>query len=177
MWLDDCRRKPRPGQPAQPERGHILGAARPGDVVLVASLGVLATTDADALRLAAAIAEAGAVLREARTGRTYRVRPEAAPDVADALRLAADIKEDERRLVMERARSHIKVRPTGATPVMDQAAKDWAAVYWYDQSLTTEQAAAKAGYHQRTLYRALGKRNRPAFGKALTKRRTKRDAD
>jgi hypothetical protein len=47
--------------------------------------------------------------------------------------------------------------------------------FWFDQTLTTKEAAARAGFIERTLYRTLGKRNRPAFGKAITKRRTKRD--
>ncbi len=168
VWLDDCRR----GKGGQPERDYIPGAARDGDVVLVARLGVLATTPADALRFVSRIAEEGAVLRDASTGRSYSVRPEAAQDVADALRLAADIAEDERRAVMERARKAIKA-PRGAEPKMTDADKERAARFWFDQTLTTKQATEKAGWKERTLYRSLGKRNRPAFGKAITKARRK----
>jgi hypothetical protein len=175
VWLDDCRRKPRPGEAAQPERDHILGAAREGDVVLVARLGVLSTTDPDALRFAASLAEQGATLKDASTGKTYRVRPEAAQDVADGLRLVADIREDERRITLERARSHIKARP-GRAPEMDEDEKARARVYWHDQTLTNAEAVAKIGRPERLIYRALGKRHRPAFGKMSSKARKKPDA-
>jgi hypothetical protein len=170
VWLDDCRR----AKAEQVERGHILGAARHGDVVLVARLGVLSTTREDALRFVGSLAELGAVMRDASTGRSYSVRPEAAQDVADALALAADIAADERRATLERARRHIKSMP-GAKPTMTEDDKRRVSVYWFDQSLTTKEATAKAGFAERVLYRALGKRNRPNFGKAITKRRTKRD--
>jgi len=166
-YTDDCRPK---GE--QPQRDYLPGAARPGDVVLVARLGVLATTDAEALRFVAAISEHGAVLRDASTGNSYRVRAEASQDVADGLRLAADMREDERRLVLEKARSHIKHR-LGAAPKMSDDDKARASVYWFDKTLTTAEATAKAGFAERALYRALGKRNRPAFGKMIHMRRPK----
>jgi hypothetical protein len=169
-WVDDCRRKPRNGQPTQPERDYIPGAARDGDVVLVARLGVLATTVADALRFVSTICEDKVVLQDASTGRRYSVRPEAAQDVADALRLAADIAADERKASLEKARRGIKSMP-GAEPSMTEADKLRVSSFWYDQTLTTKEAVAKSGFAERTLYRSLGKRNRPQFGKAITKRR------
>lgn len=173
VWLDDCRRAKAP----QTERGHILGAARDGDVVLVARLGVLSTTADDALRFVGQLAELGTVLRDASTGRTYSVRPEAAQDVADAMRLAADIAEDERRAVMERARRAIKA-PLGAKPSMTEDDKERARRWWHDQTLTNAEAVARigGGLSERVLYRQLGKRHRPAFGKMISKRRTKPDA-
>lgn len=142
-------------------------------MVLVARLGVLATTSDEALRFVSQLGAEGAALKDASTGRTYRVRPEAAQDVADALTLAADIAADERRMVLERARSHIKERP-GKAPEMDEAEKARARVYWHDQSLTNEQAVAKIGRPERMIYRALGKRHRPAFGRMVSKRRPPR---
>lgn len=171
-YVDDCRRKPE-----QPQRDYIPGAAREGDVILVPRLGVLATSDAVALRFAAAIAGHGATLKDASTGRTYRVRPEAAQDVADALRLAADMREDERRIVLARARSHVKARP-GKKPEMSEDEKARALVYWHDMSLTNAEAMAKigGGWSERMLYDNLKKRHRPAFGKMASKRRIKPDA-
>ena len=174
-YVDDCRRKPRAGEPAQPQRDHIVGAAREGDVVLVSRLGVLATTQDEALRFVASISEHGAVLQDASTGRRYSVRPEAAQDVADALHLAADIAEDERKAVMERARRHIK-KPRGAKPAMTEDDKERAARFWHDQTLTNAEAVAKAGWPERLLYSNLGKRHRPAFGKQIHKARKKPDA-
>jgi len=167
-YVDDCRRKG-----GQPQRDYIPGAAREGDEVLVARLGVLATTKEEALRFVAAIAEHRAVLRDASSGRRYSVRPEAAQDVADALRLAADIAEDERKAVMERARRHIK-KPRGAKPAMTEDDKERARRFWFDQTLTTKEATEKAGWPERLLYSTLGKRHRPAFGKMIHKRRAKK---
>jgi hypothetical protein len=169
-YVDDCTRRRE-----QPQRDFILPACREGDEVVVARLGVLAATQEDALRFVSALAEWRAVLRDASNGRRYSVRPEAAPDVADALRLAADIAADERAAVMARARSHIR-NPTPPERVMDDAARQRAALFWYDQTLTTVEAAARAGFKQRTLYRELGKRHRAGSGPAVTKRRPKRDA-
>jgi len=172
-YVDDCRRKA-----DQPQRDYMPGAAREGDVILVPRLGVLATSDAVALRFAAAIAEHGATLKDASTGRTYRVRPEAAQDVADALRLAADMREDERRIVLARARSHVKARP-GKRPQMSDEEKARALVYWHDMTLTNAEAMAKigGGWSERMLYDNLKKRHRPAFGKMASKRRTKPDVE
>lgn len=175
-WRDDCRKRVRAGLPAQPARDYIPGAAREGDVVMVARLGVLATTHEEALRFVSAISEHGAVLRDASSGRRYSVRPEAAQDVADALALAADIAADERRSTLAKARTHIKAHP-GAKPKMTEDDKRRAERFWYDQTLTTAEAVAKIGFKERTIYREMGKRNRPAFGKAITKRRTKPDAE
>jgi hypothetical protein len=38
-----------------------------------------------------------------------------------------------------------------------------------------KEATEKAGFRERLLYTNLGKRHRPAFGKMIHKRRTKRD--
>ncbi len=170
-YRDDCRK-----QTAQPQRGYIIGATRPGDVVLVARLGVLATTHAEALGFVASIAEHGAVLCDASTSRRYSVRAEAAQDVADALRLAADMEADAVAARMEKARSHIRARP-GKAPEMSEDDKARASVYWFDQTLTTKQATEKAGWKERALYRALGKRHRPAFGKMIHKTRKKPDVE
>jgi len=170
-YVDDCRKRSE-----QPQRDHIPGAAREGDVILVARLGVLATSDVEALRFAAAIAAHGAVVKDASTGRAYSVRPEAAPDVADAMRFVADMRDDERRIVLERARSHIKARP-GKAPEMSEDEKARARLHWFDQSLTNAEAVAKIGRPERLIYRALGKRHRPAFGKMIHKARKKPDAE
>jgi hypothetical protein len=78
------------------------------------------------------------------------------------------------RARMAKARRHIKAMP-GAKPAMTEDDKERARRFWFDQTLTTAEATLKAGWPERLLYRALGKRHRPAFGKMISKRRTKRD--
>ena len=170
-YVDDCRKRPRKDQPAQPQRDYIPGAAREGDV-LVARLGVLATTVPDAQRFVASIAAHGATLRDASTGRRYRVREEARQDVDDALTIAAEIAEDAVGSRMEKVRSHITQRAsskTELTPDREAAAR----VVWFNHMLSGDEAAAQIGLPLKTCYNLFGKRGSPAFGAALNKRRGK----
>lgn len=171
------RGKPKRGEPAQPERDHIPGAARPGDVVMVARLAVLATTREDALRFVSAISEHGVPLLDASTGRRYTVRPEAAQDVADALALAADIEADEARARMEKARRGKKSGKTGGRPSPSPERMEAARPLWFDHRLSTAEVEARTGIGQWVMRRAFGARGTPAFGKALQKLRSKPDAE
>lgn len=171
-YLDRCIGKPRKGEPPQPQRDYMVGAAREGDDVLVARLGVLATTSDEALRFVAQLGEHGCGLRDASSGRRYFIRPEAARDVADALQLAADIEADEARARMEKARRGKKGK-TGGAPSPDPAQVERAKQWWFDHTLSEAEAAAKAGIKGRTLRRYLGNRGTPAFGRALQKLRGK----
>jgi hypothetical protein len=98
------------GEAAQPQRDYMPKDARPGDVVMVARLGVLATTAKEALLFVSAISAHEVPLLDASTGRRYSTRPEAAQDVADAMALAADIEADEAKARMEKARGGRKLR-------------------------------------------------------------------
>ena len=172
-WHDDCRRKPRAGEPPQPNRDYMVGAAREGDDVLVARLGVLATTREEALRFVAALGAHDCGLRDASTGRRYMIRPEAAQDVADALRLAADIEADERRAVMEKARRGRKKGKTGGAPSPSPERLEAARPLWFDHRLSEAEVVERSGIKGRTLRRKFGNRGTPAFGRALNKLRGK----
>lgn len=156
----------------QVERDHIVGAARPGDEVWVARPAVVATTDTEALRFLARISEHGAVLCIANTGARYSAPPEAQDAVASGLRLAADIKADERRAVLERARKGLRGKPAGKPKISPERLEAARAV-WFDHAISGEDAATRTGIGKRTLHRYFGKRETPAFGKALNKRRGK----
>jgi hypothetical protein len=172
-WVDDCRRKVRAGEPAQPQRDYMIGAAREGDDVLVARLGVLATTRDDAMRFVAALGEHGCGLRDASTGRRYMIRPEAARDVSDALRLAADIEADETRSRMEKARRGKKGGKTGGAPSPSPERLEAARPLWFDHRLSEAEVVERSGIKGRTLRRKFGNRGTPAFGRALNKLRGK----
>lgn len=161
-YLD--RGKRRPGEPAQPERDHIVGAARPGDEVWVSRPAVIATTEDDALRFLARISEHGAVLCIASTGARYSAPPEAQEAVASGLRLAADIKRDERAAVLERARKGLRGKPAGK-PAVGAERMDAARVHWFNHTIDGDEAARRAGIGRRTLHRHFGPRETPAFGK------------
>jgi hypothetical protein len=153
-YIDHSLRKP-----AQPERDHMIGAAREGDEVWVSRPGVLATTEGEALRFAAAVSEHGAVLRVASTGAEYRI----IPAVADALLLVAAIREDERRAVMEKARKGLRGKPAGK-PKVSPERMEAARGYWFDATIDGDEAAKRAGIGRRTLHRHFGPRETPAFG-------------
>lgn len=169
-YIDRGKRKR--GEPQQPERDYIPGTARPGDVVMVARLAVLATTKEEALRFVSAISAEGVPLHDASTGRRYSVRPEAQQDVADALNLAADIEADEARARMEKARRGKKGK-TGGRPSPSPERMDAAKPLWFDHTLSTTEVEARSGIGQWVLRKAFGKRGTPAFGKSLQKLRSK----
>lgn len=171
-YLDRCLRKPRKSERPQPQRDYMVGAAREGDDVLVARLGVLATTREEALRFVAALGEHGCGLRDASTGRRYMIRPEAAQDVSDALRLAADIEADEARARMEKARRGKRGR-TGGRPEIGKERLDAAREHWFDHRISEAEFVARTGISGQTMRRAFGKRGSPAFGRALNMRRGK----
>jgi len=129
--------------------------------------GVLATTSDEAMRFVAAVCDQGAVLCCASTGRRYRVRSEAAQDVADALQLSADVKADERALVMAKARAGLK--NIGRKKFEPQQWKE-ARSLWADKAVTAEDAAKRSGIGMRTLYRKLGPKGTEPFGRPVKRK-------
>lgn len=164
-------RKVRPGETMQ--RDHIPGATRTGDEVWVARLGVLATSEAEAIAFTVAITRHGTVLRDAATGGKCAIPPEALNGVAAGLLLAAAIRADERAAVMERARRGRKGGKAGGRQPTDPKRLEAAKAYWFNHDISGDEAAERTGISKRTLARYLGKRGSPAFGAALNKRRQK----
>jgi len=163
-YHDRLTKKPRPGEPTQPQRDHIVGAARPGDEVWVSRPAVVATTEAEALRFLAQISEHGAVLCIASTGDRYSAPPEAQAGIAAGLRLASAIRADERKAVMEKARKGLRGKPAGK-PKVSPERMEAARLHWFDATIDGDEAARRAGIGRRTLHRHFGPRETPAFGK------------
>lgn len=159
VWLDR-HRKPKPGQGDYPQRDYMLGALRDGDEVWVAAPRVISSTERDALDFLAKLTGHGAVLRVASTGARYRWHP----DAAEAIALARDIKADERSFVMAKARAAL----TGARKAREaHAAAAWkrARAMWVDPTASAVDVAKATEIPVRTLYRKLGPKGTPAFGK------------
>lgn len=172
-YVDCMNRKPRPGEPAQPERDHVIGAARRGDEVWVARLGVVATVEDDALRFLAAVSDHGAVLCDATTGQRFHAPSAAQEHVSAGLRIAAAISADARAATLEKAR---RQRPKGKTGGKEEIAPERieaARPLWFDHRLSEAEVEERTGIAGRTLRRRFGKRGTPAFGKALNKQRGK----
>ena len=156
-WVDRIARKPKPDEAPFPQRDYMIGAVREGDVVWVARPGIIGTGERDILAFLTAMAEHGAVLRAASNGTTY-----CGKDVASVLRLLRDIKDDERAMVLAKARRAKK--PTRDSE-FSAAAWNAAKIMWPDRQFTAEDVAAKVGISVRQLYRELGERGTPAFGR------------
>lgn len=161
-WVDVAR-KVKAGEAAQPERDYMLGAAREGDELWVARPGVLATTEDDAIRFVAKLCDMGAVLWVASTKESFKLSASVAQEVAAALRLASAIREDERKGILERARKSIRVR-LGRAPIPEDKLKV-ARALWTDDAVTAEAVSTRVGVSVRTLYRYLGPKGSPIFGK------------
>lgn len=161
-WVDRQARKPKPGEAPFPQRDYMLGAVREGDEVWVARPGVVGSGEPDIIEFLRRITEQGAVLCVASTGGRHRF----APELQQALDLVRDIRRDERALVMEKARAGLK--NLGRKTFTPQQWKE-ARRLWADKAVTAEDAAARSGIGQRTLYRKLGPKGTEPFGKGRSK--------
>jgi hypothetical protein len=168
VWVDRIERKLRPGQNPQPERIHVWQAAEDGDEVWVARPGVLASTMEDGLAFLASLAETGAALCIASTGRRY-----SQADPTSVIRFAADIAADLRAATLEQARRKISGtrRPRGSS--FADETWEWAGDNWRNAALTQKQIEDRTGISGTALRRRFGKRGTPRFGKPPKGKRTK----
>lgn len=167
IWIDRIERKPRPGQNPQPERVHVWQAAEAGDEVWVARPGIIASTQQDALEFLASLAEMGASLCVASTGRRY-----SPAEPATVIRFAADVAADLRAATLEKARPKVTRRPRGSSFADETWA--WARDNWHNAAISQKDIEAKTGISGAALRRRFGKRNTPRFGKPPKGKRTKR---
>lgn len=165
-WVDRITRKPKPDEAPFPQRDYMIQAVRDGDEVWVARPGIVGTGERDILHFLTAMAEHGTVLRVASTGATY-----CGKDTASVLRLLRDIKDDERAMVMAKARRAKRKTRDSEFP---EAAWNAARIMWPDKQYTAEEIAKKVGISVRHLYRELGERGTPAFGREPKKKARKR---
>lgn len=147
---------------------YMMGAVREEggepDQVCIARPAILAPTEQEARARLAELTAQGGVLFVASTGRTYRWHPDAAEGIA----FAAEVRADERALVLTRARASLKA--IGRDPYTPEQWKK-ARKLWADQAVSAKAAAEQSGINQRTLYRKLGNKGTPAFGKVKGKRK------
>lgn len=172
-YLDRITRRPRPGEAAQPQRAYLAPACRPGDEVWVPRLAVLAMAEAEALDFVIAITRYGAVLCDAATGERYAVQEAERAGVEAGLRLSRAIAADGRAAVMERARRGKAPGKTGGRTALPEARVRDVEPLWRDPQISEAEFRERTGIPGRTIRRYLGKRNTPAFGKALNDRRKK----
>jgi hypothetical protein len=156
-WLD----RPVKGKPDFTQRAYMLGAVREDDEVWIARPAIGASGEGDGIAFLEAITKAGAVLCVVSTSTRHRW----SPDLESALAWVKAARADERGLVMAKARAGRKL---GRKTFTAQQWKD-ARRLWADQDVTAEAAASRSGIGMRSLYRKLGPKGTPAFGKGRAK--------
>jgi hypothetical protein len=154
------RKKLRPGDDPLPARTALIVALREGDEIAIHSPPRLGTTREDVLRALAEIGRAGAAIYDCEAGEVVRYHPDAAAALLFADRAEAQGKR-ERAARARKAISHRGVPPKALTGKrLDKARELWA---------HPETSAAKIAeileVSPRTLYRELGPRNTPRFGR------------
>jgi DNA invertase Pin-like site-specific DNA recombinase len=167
-WADVIERKLRPGQPVRPERALMLGALREGDEVWVARPALLAEDHNEALAFLADLAEDKANLHIVSTGRTYH---SGCPHAL--VRLAADVAKDLSAMQTENARKAPR-QPRIRVENLDTPQWRMAKERWHDAAHTAAGIEKSTGIKVRTLYRYLGERGTPYFGRIPQKRRRTR---
>jgi len=154
------RVKLRPGE--QSAWAYMLGAVREAegepDQICIARPAILAATEQEARGRLAELTGQGGILFVASKGRTYRWHPDAAEGIA----FAAEVRADERALVLTKARAGLKA--LGRQAFTHQQWKE-ARRLWADPAVTVADAEKRSGIGHRTLYRKLGPKGTPAFGK------------
>lgn len=158
-WVD----RPVKGKPDFTQRTYMLGAVRDDDEVWIARPAIGASGEGDGIAFLEAITKAGAVLCVASTGSRHKWTP----DLADALAWIKAARADERGLVLAKARAGRTLGRKTFTPQQWKEARS----LWANADVTAEAAAERSGIGMRTLYRKLGPKGTPAFGKVKGRRK------
>jgi hypothetical protein len=165
-WVEDLTAKPRKGETPRDEWTRMLGSLRAGDEVWIERPGIVATTAEEALTLLAELAEDGARICTAATGRCY-----GPDDPSSMVRFAADVVADARAMTLEKARAAIRSkRPRQRASGFTDKQWKWAEDRWTDSRWTRAQIAAETGISGSMLTKRFGPRGTPIFGKLPQKK-------
>ncbi len=155
------RKRPKPGDDVTPARTALIVALREGDEIAIHSAPRLGTTREDVLRTLAQIGKAGAAVYDCELGEVVRYHPDAAAALLFADRAEAQGKR-ERAARARKAITHRGTRPKALTgKKLDKARELWTG----SPETSAEKIADMLGVSPRTLYRALGERGTPKFGR------------
>lgn len=154
--------KPKRGQPTWYWWDKLIRACRPdeGDEVYVSHAGVIADSVPIAFKRLGDLTARGATLVVASTGQRYVWHP----DAAKAMELALEMEREARREVARRggeafAQKMAKKRRGEADKLREIKRR------WLDPTILTEDVAAYAGMTRNALYKRLGPRGTPRFGR------------
>lgn len=175
VYVDGLRtKKVKPGDDPLPNRTEALRALREGDVLVVANAGRLGVSREDILRTLGAIGKAKAGVLAVAERTVFMPVPE----VADAASFAdtAHMTQMAERAAKARRAAKDFGGPRGKAPKLKKVAIEALRPMWNNPDVRIELVEAQAGVKKRTLYRALGPRGTPIFGRegAVSKRRGKK---
>lgn len=172
-WVDGLRtRKPKPNEDPLPQRTNMLKALRDGDVVVVANAGRLGVSREDILRTLGEIGQQGAAVMDAAEGRIFTCPPGLA-DAASFAEKAHRVQMLERAARARRGRAEFGAK-SGPKPKLRKDEIEAIRLMWNNPAVTKEQVETESGLKTRTLYRLLGPRGTPAFGRVVESKRKKR---
>lgn len=174
-WVDGLRtRKLKADEDPLPQRAMMIKSLRDGDVVVVANAGRLGVSREDILRTLGEIGKQGASVMDAAEGRTF-VCPPGLADAASFAEKAHRVQMLERAARARKGRAEFGAK-SGPKPKVNLKPADIEALrlMWHNPAVRMEQIEVESGYKSRQLYRVLGPRGTPAFGKEPPKKRGKR---
>lgn len=147
------------GAPRFPQREAMIRSLRIGktDVVVIPEEGTLGDSPDDTLRALAQIAERGAVVKVARTGKSYSFEPSAAA-VLDLLR---DGEHQRRKHRAAHARVALNKLGKGGVPALQGKTKERARRAYMDPARSAEDVAKEFGVSRQTLWATFGAKNTP----------------
>lgn len=172
-WVDGLRtRKMKPDEDPLPQRTMMLKSLREGDVVVVANAGRIGVSREDILRTLGEIGAQGASVMDAAEGRVF-VCPPGLADAASFAEKAHRVQMLERAARARRGRVEFGAK-SGPKPKLKKDDIEAIRLMWNNPAVTREQVEVESGLKTRTLYRLLGPRGTPPFGKPVPPKRGKR---
>lgn len=173
IYIDqEPKRKPKEGVDPLPQRSAAIKALRAGDELVVSNAGRLGVSRDDILAVLAAIGRRRAAVFDAAEGRAFACSPEIA-DAAEFALLAQSKLQAERVAVARQAIKEFGTK-SGPRPKFSKADVEDLRRMWANPDVSVEAVEIEAGVKRRTLYRMLGPRTTPRFGKLLPQKKRSR---
>lgn len=165
VYVDQERAKrAKPGEDPMPARSEAIHALRAGDQIAVHSAARLGATRGDVLLALDAIGRAGAAVYDCETGEVVKPTPDALPVIRYAERAESQAMKER----AAKARRGITRRPGPPLALKGKKLKE-AEALWKNPETSAEQVADAVGASVRTLYRKLGPKGTPVFGRKSRK--------
>ena len=170
IYIDqEKKRKPKEGEDPLPQRTEAIKSLRAGDELVVANAGRLGVSRDDILATLAAVGRRRASVFDAAEGRAFACSPEIA-DAAEFALLAQSKLQAERVAVARQAIKEFGTK-SGPRPKLSKNDVNDLRQMWANPEVPVEAVEIEAGVKRRTLYRMLGPRSTPLFGRTVPQKK------